>query len=217
MKDHSKNIIYRMGYLKVKDLSYTAIDSANPLYLIISEPNGYIKSNESKYLFNIRSLQKNFYKLIDFLDTLDFEFKVICISETWCSENVSCNSLCKIPNYNSIHQTRGNGKAGGWVAMFIHNTLIYNMKLDLSIINDNIEAVCIEIVNNNGKNILVNTQYRQPAGIFSEFEKYLKDFTNKVKNNGKDLYIVGDMNLNLLDHSTNSKVKEYLNVVFQIC
>ena len=92
MKDHSKNIIYRMGYLKVKDLSYTAIDSANPLYLIISEPNGYINSNESKYLFNIRSLQKNFYKLIDFLDTLDFEFKVICISETWCSENVGVGS-----------------------------------------------------------------------------------------------------------------------------
>ena len=42
----------------------------------------------------------------------------------------------------------------------------------------------------------------------------MKDFT-KVKNNGKDLYIVGDMNLNLLDHSTNSKVKEYLNIVFQ--
>ena len=57
-------------------------------------------------------------------------------------------------------------------------------------------------------------QYRQPAGIYSELEKYMKDFT-KVKNNGKDLYIVGDMNLNLLDHSTNSKVKEYLNIVCQ--
>ena len=65
------------------------------------------------------------------------------------------------------------------------------MKPDLSINNDNIEALCIEIVNN-GKNIHINTQYRQPAEIYSEFEKYMKDFTNKVKNNGKDLYIVGD-------------------------
>ena len=85
----------------------------------------------------------------------------------------------------------------------------------MSINNDNIEALCIEIVNKNGKNILINTQYRQPAGIYSEFEKYLKDFTNKAKNNGKDLYIVGGLNLNLLDHSTNSKVKDYLNIVFQ--
>ena len=73
----------------------------------------------------------------------------------------------------------------------------------MSINNGNIEALCIENVNKNGKNILNNTQYRQPAGTYSEFEKYLKDFTNKVKNNGKDLYIVGDLNLNLLDHSTN--------------
>ena len=89
------------------------------------------------------------------------------------------------------------------------------MKPDFSINNDNIEALSIEIVNNNSKNILINTQYRQPAGIYSEFEKYMKDFTNKVKNNGKDLYIVGDMNLNLLDHRSNSKVKEYLNIVSQ--
>ena len=88
------------------------------------------------------------------------------------------------------------------------------MKPDLSINNDNIEALCIEIVNNNGKNILINTQYRQPAGIYSKFEKYLKDFINKAKDNEKYLYIV-DLNLNLFDHSTNSKVKDYLNIVFQ--
>ena len=89
------------------------------------------------------------------------------------------------------------------------------MKPDLSINNDNIEALCLEIVNNKGKNILINTQHRQPTGIYSEFEKYMKDFTNKVKNNRKYLYIVGDMNLNLLDHRSNSNVKEYLNIVSQ--
>ena len=67
--------------------------------------------------------------------------------------------------------------------MFIHNTLIYNMKPDLSINNDNIESLCIEIVNNNSKYILINTQYRQPAEMYSEFEKYMKDFTNKLKKN----------------------------------
>ena len=99
--------------------------------------------------------------------------------------------------------------------MFIHNTLIYNTKPDLSINSDNVEALCIEIVNQNGKNILINTQYRQPAGIYSKFEKHLKDFTNKAKNKRKDLYIVGDLNLKLLDYSTNSKVTDYLNIVFQ--
>ena len=46
----------------------------------------------------------------------------------------------------------------------------------------------------------------------------MKDFTNKVKNNGKDLYIVGDMNLHLLDHRSNSNVKEYLKTLsLKIC
>ena len=51
--------------------------------------------------------------------------------------------------------------------------------------------------------------------MYSKLEKYLKDFTNKAKNYGKGLHIVGDLNLNLLDHSTNSKLKDYLNIVFQ--
>ena len=42
------------------------------------------------------------------------------------------------------------------------------MKPNLSINNDNIEALCIESVNNNGKNILINTQYRQPYERFYE-------------------------------------------------
>ena len=45
------------------------------------------------------------------------------------------------------------------------------MKPDLSINNDKIEALCIEIVDKNGKNILINKKYRQPAEIYSEFEK----------------------------------------------
>ena len=86
------------------------------------------------------------------------------------------------------------------------------MKPELSINNDNIKALCIEIVDKNGKNILINKKYMQPAEIYSEFEKYLKDFTNKARNNGKDLYVVRGLNLNLLDYSINSKVKDYLSI-----
>ena len=36
---------------------------------------------------NIRSLQKHFDSLFNLLMTLNVEFQVICITETWCSEN----------------------------------------------------------------------------------------------------------------------------------
>ena len=39
-----KNVgIYYLGYITVKDSYYVKINSVNPLYLIISEPDGYIK------------------------------------------------------------------------------------------------------------------------------------------------------------------------------
>ena len=43
--------IYYIGYIIVKDSYYVKINSVNPLYLIISEADGYIKQkNGSKYL-----------------------------------------------------------------------------------------------------------------------------------------------------------------------
>ena len=37
--------------MTLKDLSYTAVNNANPLYLIISKTNEYIEeSNENKYV-----------------------------------------------------------------------------------------------------------------------------------------------------------------------
>ena len=51
-KKSYKNIdIYYIGYITVKDSYYVKINSVNPLYLIISEADGYIKEkNRSKYL-----------------------------------------------------------------------------------------------------------------------------------------------------------------------
>ena len=43
---------------------------------------------------------------------------------------------------------------------WLYKSLVYNIKLDFIINNDNIEAIGIEIVTKNGKNILINTQYR---------------------------------------------------------
>ena len=51
-KKSYKNIdIYHIGYITVKDSDQVKINSVNPLYLIISEVDGYIKEkNGSKYL-----------------------------------------------------------------------------------------------------------------------------------------------------------------------
>ena len=43
--------IYYIGYITMKDTDYVEINSENPLYLIISEVDGYVeKINGNKYL-----------------------------------------------------------------------------------------------------------------------------------------------------------------------
>ena len=71
-----------------------------------------------KFLFhiNIRSLDKNFEKLIQFLNIMKNEFDVIAISERWCNDDcINVNSLYQIPNYiTSINFKKLVIRVEGW-------------------------------------------------------------------------------------------------------
>ena len=61
--------------------------------------------------------------------------------------------------YDSIHLGRKN-KRGGGICLYVHNSLSFKTRNDLSIINEDIENLCIEIINKKTKNIIVNTCYK---------------------------------------------------------
>ena len=79
------------------------------------------------------------------------------------------HNLFELPQYKSIHQVRRAGKGGG-IAVFLHESLTFNIRHDLSVNNADIEALCLEIINKKSKNILINTH--QPAGNSNEFEAH---------------------------------------------
>ena len=87
------------------------------------------------------------------------------------------HNLFELPQYKNIHQVRRAGKSGGILA-FLHESLTFNIRHDISVNNADIKALCVEIINKKSKNILINAQYRQPAGNFNEFEAYLNTFLN---------------------------------------
>ena len=90
--------------------------------------NNFDKSSFSMLHLNIRSLQKNFDNLFNLLITLKFEFKVICITEIWCSDNSMNHNLFKLPQYISIHQVRRTGKGGG-IPVFLRESLAFNIRM----------------------------------------------------------------------------------------
>ena len=139
---------------------------------------------------NTRSLKKNFDSFKHFLSSLNFEFSIICFSEIWLDDSaLACESLYKLPHYNSVHQLRCHGKSGG-VSIYINDSFNYKVRTDF--IHWNFVR--------KKSNILINVLYRPPSGLIVSFENSLKDVFNKIKNSNKMLHIVGDVNLNSLDY-----------------
>ena len=156
---------------------------------------------------NIKSIKKNFENFKLFLNSVSFTFSVICFSEKWWDDLATIEkSLFELPNYNSTHQARGDCKGGG-ISRYIHKTLDFTVKPDLSINNNDIESLAIEILSDKKRNALINAVHRPPNGQIESFENFLNTIFSKIKKSKKLFPIAGGFNLNLLDHDTNRKVQ----------
>ena len=97
---------------------------------------------------------------------------MICHSETWWDDlDTIEKSLYEIPNYNSTHQARSDREGSG-VSIYIHKSLDFTVKPDLSINNNDIESLTIDIFSNNKRNTLINALFRPPNGQIEPFENF---------------------------------------------
>ena len=150
----------------------------------------------SVFHLNIRSVNKNFENLKNLLQEIKHDFKVIILSESWLKdENVNQNSLYQIPSYISIHQIRKGSSKGGGVSIYIHKTLNYKLRCDKSICNPDIEALTIEIIKENKKNLIITGIYMPPRGDEKTFRKEYKKFIEIKNESNKQIFLIGDINL----------------------
>ena len=73
----------------------------------------------------------------------------------------------------------------------------------------------IEIINKNSKNIIIGTTYRPPSGKIKPFKSYFKNLFEKSNQTNKVMYFLGDFNLNVLNYDTDSRVKNFFNMMFK--
>ena len=100
--------------------------------------------------------------------------------------NINKNSSFQLPNYNTEYHIKKSGKGGG-VCIFIHDSLDYKVRKDLSINCDAIESLSIEICKRKTKNTIFNVVCRPPnANLFSKSSKNLKN-----------MILAGDFNIML--------------------
>ena len=75
--------------------------------------------------------------------------------------------------------------------------------------SDAIESLCLEISTKTSKNLILNLNYR------TLFEKHMKNILSKNKATKKEVILIGDFNINLLDFDKNKRVQSFVNLMFR--
>jgi len=147
---------------------------------------------------NINSLLAHIDELRVFL--LSSAIDILAINETKLDPAVLNNEIY-IAGFDIARKDRlTNGRNGGGVCFYVRNNLNFEIRKDLD--DELLEILSIEITRPRSKPFLVSTWYRPPGSsldLFTSFEKVI----DKMDNTTLDLYILGDMNCNLL-HSARA-------------
>ena len=114
---------------------------------------------------NIRSINKNSDSLQLVLDNSKHKSpSVIGLTETW----LSCDSSqsFSLPDFHLIANNRQN-RPGGGVGLYISDKYHYIVHEQLNCMDDIVESLFIELINSNGKKILIGVIYRPPRPILT--------------------------------------------------
>ena len=185
--------------------------SYSPYFLPSRLPNNLINTKSS---FGILSLNagslsatfKSLQTLLELLSTQNIHFPVICIQESWISDD-SMLQLLQLEGYNAFHVNATSSTHGG-VITYVQDT--YDVTIETLVNTSNLwDGLFLEIKHDNSKNkIIVGTIYKPPKdnnnrdninGFVSELEPILSELSNT----NSEVLICGDYNINLL--KTNSE------------
>ena len=146
--------------------------------------------------------------------SLNGNFSVILLTESWCDETANENSLLSLDNYYSIHQTRDNKKGHG-ICIYIHKQLELKLRNDIDIFSNEIEACSVEIINSISRYFVVTGVYRPPKRDIKVFKNFCKYFLKRKSGSSKTILMVGDLNINSVDYDNNALVKNFCNLIFE--
>lgn len=142
---------------------------------------------------NIRSLKANYDSLLNFISNRDNEIRYhfLILSESWISDT----DIYKYPlhNYTLFVQDR-EAKSGG-VAVYIRNGLNFEIEFVAAVTFN-----AIKFTVKYSENVVIDylAVYRFLTGKLKDF---YDEFERVIDNLGSTAFIIGDMNIDLLEHS----------------
>ena len=160
---------------------------------------------------NIRSVVKNGDEMTALLGTLNQQPDIIAVSETFLDSNSM--SKFNFPNYLNFHSTRSSRKRGG-VSLFIKDNLSPNQIDEYSYISTEIE-ICTVTIKIQETTYTVGAIYRPRfkhtnVGVFSDI---LSNILENPLFKRENTILIGDFNINLLEHDSHNETSDYLNMM----
>ena len=159
---------------------------------------------------NIRSLEINFIQLEAFLGSLPHPPDILALTETWLNEENKLNY--SIPGYCAFHVVRPPRKHGG-VALYVRTTLSPENIEKFTYLNSVIEISTVSF-NINNIPYTIAAIYR-PSNKNEHIKEFCKELSPILKSSlfkKSNSLFIGDMNIDLLQHSIHKPTNEYLNL-----
>ena len=172
-----------------------------------------LMSQMSIFHLNIRSLPQNNDSLVMYMNELKVKFHIIALTETWLSKE-TCDLEYLFNDYAHVKLYRDHRRGGG-VSLFVHSSIKFKCIEPLSILNENVECLFIELESIRKKPIVIGVIYRPPNTNVSSF---ISDHLNPVLTHNllrsKHCYIAGDFNINLLNQSSHLLTSQFIDTMF---
>ena len=78
-----------------------------------------------------------------------------------------------------------------------------------------VESTFIEILNKKQKNMVIGCVYKHPKHEIGDFtNNYITSLLDKLSNENKDIMIMGDFNINLMNYNDDKNTGNFLDTVF---
>ena len=177
----------------------------------MADINSIDKLNEVKGFkivhLNIRSIVKKIDQLRVLLQ--DTSIEVFTLSETWLKPFLH-TALFEIEGYKLFRldrKIRGRSKKrGGGLLMYVRDSLSSSCEYldELNASNSNIEAQWLLIHRPHCKNVVIGNLYRPPGGNLEKAVTYLDNSLRTINLAKIDLFLVGDLNVDLMDKTSNT-------------
>ena len=165
----------------------------------------------SIYHFNTRSLPKNLDILKELLYSLPKRPDIICVSESKLNETTTDN--IEIIGYEKPFYTNSKTAFGGTV-IYTANSLNAIERKDIHFKMDLVESTWIELDTQNRNKIIIGCVYKHPSANLNEFHSEMESIMKQFNDNKKQVFILGDINIDLLKYNIHTPTEDYVDMVF---